>query len=155
MNDVRIHKPEIIRRSFCGLGNSFVHGPNFSSPAGRKLTCTMNGYSFICVTSVSSSSGKIASAIAAVIVHHDRGELAGIVLVRQRSDGPADGLSLVARRNNCHDARPSFQRRGLNGFFVELPEVSSCEKEIQPNGERKDCYESRRQSHELLCNKFL
>src|ERR1700758_4755273 len=153
MRDVGIRKPEIVRLSFRSRRNSFVHCPNFSSPARRKLSCRMNGDFSLRVGFVGSAAGKIRGAIVAVIIYDNREELARIVLLREGGDGTPDRFGLIACWNDRRDARPLFQRLELNDLFMDLPEISSGEEKIQPNCERDDGYKIRIQMHAILCNK--
>src|SRR5215472_14823148 len=153
MSDVCIGKPEIVGCVFPGRRDSFIHRPNFSSPARGKLARTVNRNSFARFALVGSFARKVRRAVVAVVVHDHREKLAAIVLLRQRADRAAYGFSLVPRRDDGHHPRPAFQRLSLIVCFVDLPEISSSEEQIQPNSQGKDGDKVRIQSHALLCNK--
>ena len=113
----------------------------------------MNGNSSADVALDSSFPRKIRRPIVAVIVHQNREEVAGIVLLRQRGDGASDRFGFIACRNDGHDTRPAFQGLELNGLFMDLPEISSGKEKIKPRSQRKDGDKIRIQRHALLCNK--
>src|SRR5258708_13338392 len=92
------------------------------------------------------------SAVFAVIIHDENRELTGIILFGKSPDGVRDGLSFVASGHDNDDTRPVCKRRRLDIVFAQLPEIAAREKEINPDGQRNRCEQSRRKGHALFCN---
>jgi len=72
--------------------------------------------------------------VAALVVNQDHAELAGIVLAKQRTDGLADAIGLVAGRDDRGDDRP----RTVPGRIVVIalgaePEQAPAGQEIEPD----------------------
>src|SRR5260370_7627434 len=92
------------------------------------------------------------SAVFAVIIHDENRELTGIILFGKSPDGLRDGLSFVASGHDSDDTRPVCKRLRLDIVFAQLPEIAAREKEINPDGQRNRCEQSRRKVHALFCN---
>src|SRR6185437_12822831 len=93
-----------------------------------------------------SSQCGVGGAVRALIVDHDNGKRAWIVLSQKRIDAASNHIGLVTSWNDRDNARPrvSFGREtsggGRGSRLVALaaePEPSPAEDEVGPDGERQ------------------
>ena len=84
--------------------------------------------------------GDPGRSVAALVVDHDDGEPAGVVLFRERAHGLADRFCLVPRRDYRSDPGPGFGRRCRARGSVETrlgaPETSAHAEKADPGGQR-------------------
>src|SRR6266849_10192954 len=133
--------------------NPFVKRPEFSSPSLRKHGGRMNRHALRSSGNFRRVASERRGAVLAVVIDNDDVELSGIVLFGKRIDALRDGFGFVACRNNHGDMRPVAERLRYDIAFVQLPEISSREKQVNPDRERNRGDKSRRQRHALFCNK--
>src|SRR6266851_2294273 len=133
--------------------NPFVKRPEFSSPSLRKHGGRMNRHALRSSGNFRRVASERRGAVLAVVIDNDDVELSGIVLFGKRIDALRDGFGFVACRNNHGDMRPVAERLRYDIVFVQLPEISSREKQVNPDRQRNGGEKSRWQRHALFCNK--
>jgi hypothetical protein len=93
--------------------------------------------------------------IFAVVVYEEKGEFAGIILLKQGCDGRGDGFGFVAGGDDGEDAGPDLRRCVKGGVVTErtqAPEGASSEGEIKPDEETQSSEQEGDRRHSLFCN---
>ncbi len=139
--DIGVGEKEIVRDVLhrLGMGNALLHGPDLARPARRQRLAVK--HSDLAIESGGERAGDRAGAVARVVIDHDDGKPARVILRRQRCQRSRQRESLVAGRDHRDDARPvTIGRRGRPIAILAIagkPKAAAKQQEINPDAKRK------------------